>query len=56
METCSVWVLVEYDYYDFGEEVNSFFIFTTGAFFGDAAIRQHVHVAKVGVNFRFGGR
>jgi outer membrane immunogenic protein len=54
--TPGVSAFVEYDYYDFGDRVNTFTVLTTGAFFGDASIRHQVHVAKVGVNFRFGGR
>jgi outer membrane immunogenic protein len=47
---------VEYDYYDFGDRIATLSVLTTGAFFGNASIRQHVHIAKVGVNFRFMGR
>ena len=47
---------VEYNYYDFGDDVNSLLVLTSGAFFGNASIRHQAHAAKVGINFRFGGR
>jgi outer membrane immunogenic protein len=42
----------EYDYYDFGTRGVSFFD-NAGALFGTANIREHKHVAKVGLNLRW---
>ena len=43
----------EYDYYDFGTRGVGFFD-ANGGFFGTANIREHKHVAKVGLNLRWG--
>jgi outer membrane immunogenic protein len=44
---------VEYDYYDFGTRGVGFFD-NNGGFFGTANIREDKHVAKVGLNLRWG--
>ena len=44
---------VEYNYLDFGSHAVRF-TDTTGLFALDTSIRERIHVAKVGINYRFG--
>src|SRR3954454_18907010 len=44
---------IEYNYLDFGTRALRF-TDTTGSFFLDTNIRERIHVAKAGINYRFG--
>ena len=44
---------IEYNYLDFGTRAVRF-ADTTGILFFDTNIRESIHVAKVGINYRFG--
>ena len=44
---------IEYNYLDFGTRAVRF-TDTTGLFVLDTSIRERIHVAKVGINYRFG--
>jgi hypothetical protein len=44
----------EYNYLDFGGRACA--TDTTGFFALDTSIRERIHVAKAGINYRFGGR
>jgi outer membrane immunogenic protein len=44
---------IEYNYLDFGDRSVEF-TDTTDQVSLDASIRQHIHVVKTGINYRFG--